>query len=182
MRKILFLLPLIVLMTAAGAHAQKIGVVDYETVLRNSEPGKKARSELEQLIGPEAEKLKQQKQAIDKLREEYENQRMMLSQEAARDKESEYKTKVRDFLREQQELEKKTELEFNRLLSPVIEVLDGVLEDYAKKNGFDIILDSKVMMLLGASPYRGIHYYSDAVDLTKQITGELNRAWRARNQ
>ena len=114
------------------------------------------------------------------MRQDFENQRMMLSQEAAMDKEKEYKAKVREFLQEQQAFEQATQEEIMRVLSPVIEVLDQVIADYAKKNGYDMIMDTQLIAKLSSDMYRGVHYYGDSVDITNQIMVELNRAWKER--
>jgi len=85
--------------------------------------------------------------------------------------------KVREFQKKRRELQEKSEdarFELKTLqdkeLAPILKTLEGVVDGFANKNGFDLILDSK----------GGVVFFSEAVDITDQLVTELDAAMAAK--
>lgn len=161
----------VLLLPAVGWAQTKIGVVDMQAVIAESEPGAKAMGELKGRFETMKAELDKQNEAITKLRDELQRQSMVLSQEAKQDKELEYRRVVRDFQDQFQAFQMKMKAEEDRLSEPILELLLNVIQEYGKKNAFSMIID-------GASA--GLLYADDAVIITENIKQELNKAWSAK--
>ncbi|WP_051564266.1 OmpH family outer membrane protein [Desulfovermiculus halophilus] len=153
----------------APAQDVKLGVVDLQAVMEKSEPGQKAIQQLKSEFTDMKSELDKKKAAIDKLRQEMQNQSLVLSQEAQLDKETEYKQKVRDFQDLYQNYQRKMQLKEQQLREPIIKELVSIVRDYGEKNGYTLIMDKK---------NSGVVYNSDAIEITKPVIAELNKTWR----
>lgn len=152
----------------ALAKDLKVGVVNVQEVMEQSEPGKTALEQLKTSFDEMKGELDKRKQDVVKLRQEIQKQSLVLSQEAQIDKETEYKQKVREFQGLQQSYQKKMQIKEQKLTKPILEKLQTVIDDFAKARGYDLILDKK---------NSGVIYQDDQVEVTDQIVKELNRVW-----
>ena len=146
----------------------KYGVLDIAAVLQKSEPGQAAFKELKDKFDGMKADLDKRKTEIEKLRADMEKQNLVLSQEAKTEKELEMKRKVRDFQDMFQVYQTKMKAEEERRSKPISDMLSKVVKEYGEKNGFSAIVDSR----------SGVLYFDEALDVTNQVTLELNRAWR----
>ncbi len=174
MRKVLFLALLVFLFSSDALSAEmKIGVINMEAVAKNSEPGREALDKLQGEFKEMKTELDKRKAEIEKLLDALQKQSLVLSQEAKLDKELEYKRKVRDFQDLLQSFQRKTKTEEARLTQPIIEMMLDVIRDYAKDNGYTMIVDGKA---------GGLLYADDTVDITNKIIVEVNKAWRKKGK
>ncbi len=164
---------LMVLLLASPALAEKIGVVNLQKIMTSSEPAQQAMTELQNKYKSIKEKLDAKKEEVQALREEMNKQKMVLSQEAKMDKEMELKRKIRNLQDEARNYQRKIQMEQKELSDPILEVLEKVLEDYGKKHGYTMIMDSQ---------NSGLLYAKDSLEITDKIMVELNKAWRAKNK
>ncbi len=174
MRKVLLLAAALLLMISSVAHAAdtaKIGIVDMEKVVRNSEPGQAALNKLKDQFKDAKESMDKQKAEIDKMREDMEKQSLVLSQEAKMDKQTQFQRKVRDFQDNFQNFQRKMKIEEDKLSKPVLDIIMQVIQDFGKKNGYGAIMDGR-----GA----GVVFVSDALNITDEVLVEVNKAARAK--
>lgn len=164
---------LMVLLLASPALAEKIGVINLQKVMTSSEPAEQAMTELQGKYKSIKEKLDSKKEEVQALREEMNKQQMVLSQEAKMDKEMELKRKIRNLQDEAKNYQRKIQREQKELSDPILDMLQDILDDYGKKHGYTIIMDSQ---------NSGLLYAKDALDITDKIIVELNKAWRAKNK
>ncbi|HCO11762.1 MAG TPA: molecular chaperone Skp [Desulfonauticus sp.] len=170
MKKILSLSVLLTLFITSLALAEtKIGVVDMQKVLSQSEPGQQALKQLKESTKGMQEDIEKQKKELQTLREELQKQSLVLSQEAKQDKELEFRKKVRDYQDTVQAYQRKLKLEEQKLSEPIIQVLAQVIKEYAQKNNYTAIWDMRASGLLFAT---------EKVDITNEIMAELNKAWK----
>jgi outer membrane protein len=161
------------LASAAVAEELKMGIIDMQKVVRQSEPGQNAMEQLKTKFKDLKDDLDTRKGAIDKMREDLQKQSLVLSQEAKVDKEIEFKRKVRDFQDLFQSYQRKMKSEEERLSQPVLELIVTTIQGWGKQNGYTVLVDGN-----GA----GVLYVSDAVDVTNKVIVEVNKAWRARKK
>ncbi|SDN67104.1 periplasmic chaperone for outer membrane proteins Skp [Desulfonauticus submarinus] len=170
MKKLLCLLVGLILFWAGVAMAAtKIGVVDMQKVISQSEPGQQALAKLKKKTKGMKADLDKQKKELQALREELQKQALVLSQEAKQDKELEFRKKVRDYQDTWQAYQRKIKLEEQKLSRPIIQLLAEVIKNYAKKNGYTAIWDMRASGLL---------YANEKVNITNEIMAELNKAWK----
>ena len=95
------LLSLPVLATAAGAAAQqmKIGYVDLQRALNESDAGKRAKERFKTQVDKLQADLKKQKDQLDSLKDQLEKKASVMKEDDARDMQKDYEKKLRDFER-----------------------------------------------------------------------------------
>lgn len=147
--------------TALGANTSKIAVVDIQRLQNQSKAFQKARSKLKTKFDGMQQKLKEEEKAIRKLEEDFNKQSMMLSLDAKQDKKRELERKKRhykylyaDFTQEMQDAEKDA-------TAKVGKDLEKILEKIAAEKGYILIFERRTV---------GLIYYSDALDITDQVT------------
>ncbi len=153
---------------AADKGAIKIGVMNVQKVLVQSEPGQKAKAVFEKKKGELEAQFAEDRKAIDELKKEIEKKSSVWSKEKKDEK-------VVEFNKMRRDLQTKTEdgrMEMKRLqdkeLEPIIKTLETVVDDYGAKNGFSAILDSK----------NGVVYFDKAFDISDDLIKELNKAMK----
>jgi outer membrane protein len=158
----IFALLCMVSILSAASHAEeyKLGYVDIQKVVAESSAGKEATDQFRK----EAEKLKDdilhEKEEIEKLDQVLQKQSMMLSDSARRDKEKDLLRRQRDY--ERMVKDSKTELQIREaeLTNDILEEIIPIVQDYGKKNGFDIVFEKSQRILL---------YTDSSLDLTDKI-------------
>ena len=171
LKRILLVVTLIVLAgftldsSTARAEAQKIGVMNVQKVLLDSTAGKNAKEIFEKRTNELQEKFQAEQEALVALQEEIEKK----SSAWSKDKKGE---KIRELQMGQREMQVKSEdaqLELRQLqdkeLEPILKMLQTVVNSYGQKNGFSVILDSKVAVL----------YADPSMDVSEDITKELDK-------
>ena len=146
---------------ALGANTSKIVVVDIQRLQNQSKAFQKARSKLKTKFDGMQQKLKEEEEAIRKLEEDFNKQSMMLSLDAKQDKKRELERKKRhykylyaDFTQEMQDAEKDA-------TAKVGKDLEKILEKIAAEKSYILIFERRTV---------GLIYYSDAIDITDQVT------------
>ena len=161
---------LVILSTAAvgySADPAKIGVVDFQRVLKESAAGKAAQEEITRK-GKEMEaSLQEKKDEIDDLRSRMERESLVMNRDQREEKEREIRIKINDA----KSLQKKYMEDFKgyeaRLIQKIQQEFFDLVEEIGKQEGYTLILE-KV----------GVLYAADAVD----ITDELIRQYDARRR
>ena len=156
-------------MPSQAEAAGKIGVANPMRLSNQSVPGKEAEKQLTAMFSKEREQLEKQGAALNKQAEELRKQAAALSEKAR----SERAQKIQ---KQAQELDTKGAAYTQRLsrvqqalTSQLNEVLRSACESYAKKNGYDMIVDGTVVM-----------FYTKANDVTDDLIEEVNKLWKSK--
>ena len=151
--------------SSARAEVQKIGVMNIQKVLLESTAGRKAKEVFEKRMNELQEKFKTEQEALVALQQEIEKK----SSAWSKDKKGE---KVRELQLGQRELQMKSEdakMELKQLqdkeLEPILTMLQTVVNSFGKKNGYAVILDSKIAVL----------YADSSVDVSEAVQKELDQ-------
>jgi outer membrane protein len=146
---------------AGAARAEtKIGIVDIQRALNESEQGKKAKERLSQRVEKMQADLKLKKEQLEKLDAEIQKQSPLLSGDAKRDREREFDRKKRDYadlVRDYQEEIQQAELQATQ---PILKEMEETIEKMGREQGYSIILESKMS---------GVIYSAKGVDLTDAV-------------
>jgi outer membrane protein len=149
----------------AGAQAAetKIGAVDFQRIVKNSNQGNKIEAELKAESERIRAQLEAQKKELDELKAKLEREEVVMSREVKEEKEIEYRVKVRNL----QEADRQHRQEFNKLRAEKLQALQNevleIVTDLGKKGNYDLIM-SEISVL----------YASSAVDLTDAVIKTLN--------
>jgi outer membrane protein len=150
----------------AIAEDVKIGVVDLDRAINATEQGKKA---VEELKGKMKQAEGQMKPLVDKykaLGEEMQNKRFALSEDALRKKQLDLLDIQNDLTATGSELEGQMKIDQERLVGPLRDKLLGIVSDFAKEQGYTMILERNTP---------GMIYSKEALDITDQVVQRFNK-------
>lgn len=172
MRRILFAVLVLVFAFQAPAMAapQKIAVASMTKLIKESESGQDAQKKMEKKFETAKKQLETKQKELEALKQSLQKQSLVLSLEAKQDKELEFKRKVRDYQDLTQATQRKMQIEQKKVGTPVLGLLQKIVIEYGKKNGYTAIFDKKSAGLL---------YIDETIDVTNQLLLEMNRAFRA---
>jgi outer membrane protein len=153
--------------TAAEKNApEKIGFVDVREIMMNSDTGKKANEELKKIYDRNRLLIQGSEAELQKMKDEVERQRTILTEAALKEKEAAYQKKFRDYqtlVKEANDDLQAKDQEFSKSIIPEIQKL---VNSIGEKEKFTVIFD------LSAMP---IPFYNKAGDLTKRVMEEFNK-------
>lgn len=153
---------------APAARADtKLGIVDVQRVIDESNRGKAARDLLQKRFEQEKADLEQKGKAIELFKEDLEKQALVLTPEKRAEKQDELERRIKDFTRlkkdKQEEFNKKQMQVLREVMGAVMEVIQG----YGKEQGFTAILDGTQGPVL---------FVGDGVDITAEIVERFNQS------
>jgi len=164
--------------SATGAHAAeiKIGSVNMQTIINESDMGIDAIKEMKAKIEKENKILKGKQTAYKKLEQDLEQQRMMSRPEVLEEKEQELLRMKREVELYKQDTRRSIQRHQARVTSDIVKKVKAVVKGYAKANGYSLILEGSE----GPAKMGGfIVYASKEVDLTNTITKLFNKKYKA---
>ena len=151
---------LLLFTTAFGQDAAKIGVIDLQRCLKESQEGQKAFQLLKKKKDVLQKELDKKQAELLELRREFEKQGMMLSMDAKEDKKKSIERTARELeylykdLRE--EMSKAQENEKQRIFAE----LDKVIKKMGSDEDYLLIIEGRV---------GGVVYFADSVDITDRV-------------
>ncbi len=157
---VLFLAPL------AMAKELKIGVVDLQKVVRQSEAGKEALAKLQKKFETLRQQLQAKEQELKKFKDDLEKKAPLLSPEARQEKERQYQKMLREFQAQREDAQYEMRQAEQKALQPILKDLEQVVKQMAEKEGYDLILEKKMP---------GVYWTSPAIDLTDHIVELYNQ-------
>ncbi len=152
---------------ARAAETLKIGTVDLFRALNESEPGKRAKGDLESLVKSKQTSIDEKGKVIEKLKADMEKQASILSAEARKTKEEELERLLRDYQRavtdSQTELKKKE----GELTGSIIKELRETINRIGHEDAYSLILETA----------EGVVLFSDkSIDLTDRVIKRYNES------
>ncbi|KAB0665128.1 OmpH family outer membrane protein [Oryzomonas japonica] len=169
MRRFILAAVMVLGFAAASASAAdvKIGYVDMQRALNNSESGKEAKEQLAARLKKYQDEINGKQEELKKLKDELEKQGMLLSETARASKEKDYQQRLKEFQRftkdAQDELQAKDE-EFTR---KILEEMEKVIKEYGRTNGYAFIFAKNDSMML---------YVDEKSDVTEEVLKRFNTA------
>ncbi len=148
-----------------SADATKIGVFDFQKVLSESNAGKTTQKQLTDKGNEFQGKLKTEKDKLDEMNKAYEREKLVLSPEKQKEKENEFRNRVNDFKKMQDDFGREfKQLEVNSL-NKIQEDVIQLINEIGKNDGYLFILEKKA---------GGVLYSQDKLDITDQIIKKYN--------
>jgi Skp family chaperone for outer membrane proteins len=152
---------------APGPAATKIGIVNIQDAIANTNEGKKEFDALQAKFTPKQTELKTLNDEIEGLKKSFEAQQEKLSPEAkatqAKAIESKQKVLQRNYEDAQAEFQQAEQEVVNRIGGKML----SVLEKYAKANGFAMVLDV-------SNPQTPVLWASQGTIITKDLVDAYN--------
>ena len=150
---------------SAWAAELKIGYVNVGDVLNGYERTKESERTLEQKVQQKQAELETRAGELKKLRDSLE----LLSAQAREAKAKEIEEKSDEFQRLKARSQRDLVRERNAIGKTILDEIQAVITDYAKTNGFTVMLDR-----------RSLVYGQDAYDVTEEVLKLLNERYAAK--
>jgi outer membrane protein len=162
-------LVLAALLASAGlphvASAQKIGVVDMQRALTETEDGRKAKDQLKKLFDQRQKTLDKQQTDLKTLKDSLEKQRDVLSREVLAKKLEEYQKAFGELQTTYMEFQRELAAKEGELTKPILERMQRVMKRIGQADGFSLIIER------GEA---GVVYVPSTYDLTDLLIQRYN--------
>ena len=153
---------------AAFAQETKIGFVDREKALFSTESGKKVFAELKGKAAAAEGQLKPLQDQMETLQKEIEAKKFVLSQDALRELQAKLLGLQNQYQNKGKELEGQLKIDQARLIGPLEEKLNNVIDALGKEQGYTMILERQVRQV--------ILYSREQHDITDLVVSRFNSA------
>jgi len=153
------------LASSYGADVAKIGIVDFQRILKTSSAGKKATDEINKQGKKIEADLKKKGEEIEATKNNFEREALVMSKEMREEKEREIRINVNDF----KILQKRYVAEFKehekRLVGRIQEEMLTIIDEMGKQEGFLLILEKREA---------GVMYSPNTIDITDRLIQKYN--------
>jgi outer membrane protein len=161
----LFLTGFLPFSALAQVPALRVGYIDLQKVVVESDKGKDAKKNL----GDEFEKLRknltQKQDELQRLKDALEKQASTMTPEARTDKEKQYQSKLKDYQRLQSDYEADIRQKEQELFQKIMKELEEVVKGFGESEKYTLILEKL---------QSGILYGSTSIDLTDKVISLYN--------
>ncbi len=168
MRVTKYVMPVLLLLLFASAGqaqtAVKIGYIDSQAILNQDPSARAAQQQFEQDMTRYRAEVDQMGQELQDLIDRYEQQSSMLSEEAKTNRQEEIRLKQTEYQQRISELEQQAGARQAELVQPVMERINGVIEDIRADGAYSMIFDVAAQGIIAADP---------ALDLTAEVIRRL---------
>ncbi len=166
MRKALFILCFMLLVPSIASAEMKIGVINLEGIITQSQYGQKAKAKMDAKVKSVEATVKAAQAELEKFQQDLSRQSMALSQEAQKTKVNEYREKVIAFEKQRRQAQQDLQKAENEIFQPVLKLLIEVSQKYSQDNGIDLLINAK----------NSVIFADTKLDLTKPILDAFNKA------
>lgn len=150
---------------AAFAEDVKLGYVDLQRALNETEDGRKAKANLKKVFDAKQKELDEQQEALKKDIEDLNKKRTLLPAEKVREKETELQDRMQKvqqtYMRHQQDLSGKEQ----EATAKIFERMSKIINKIALAENFTMVLDRQQSAVLFAKPH---------LDLTNELIRRYN--------
>lgn len=143
----------------------KLGVVDMQSAILQTEEGKAAKAKIEKEAEDKRKDLLSQQNELKKLDEELQAQSAVLSEEAKSTKQKDFQAKYQNFRTAQMNFEQEVRGKEMQETQKIIQNLSKVVDEIAKKRKFDLVFERNAGALL---------YASKIEDITPEVVATYN--------
>ncbi len=166
MKTLVALLATLLLVGVASAQDVKIGFVDLQRALNESDAGARAKAEFKVQMDKLKSDLKKQQDDIEALKDRLEKKAMVLKEEERRRLETDLQKKMRDFDRAYKDSQAELQSKDNELTANILRDLQELIQEIGEREGFLTILEASSNPVL---------YSAKSADLTDRIIQLYNQ-------
>lgn len=149
---------------AFGADGVKLGYVDVQKVLVQSDAGKEAKEQLAAKGNKYETEKNSREEELKKLKGELEKQSVLLSETARGAKEKDYQQRLKEYQRFLKDAQDDLQAKNDELTNRVVEEIVKVIQDYGKKNGYTFVFVKNDSMI----------YADEKADMTDEVLKAFN--------
>lgn len=162
---IIWIIFLGIIPAAFGAGETKIGVINFEQIMKESSAGKMNQKVLNQRGQELKDKLEKEKQTLDEVNKALERESLVLSAEKKREKERDFRIQINDFKKMQEDFANELKNLEIKLINEMQKAVFDIANEIGKKENFLLIIERK---------NAGVIYIADHVDITDAVIKQYN--------
>ncbi len=145
------------------AQEARVGVVDQDRILNESEEGKRLRTELEKLREAKASQLTNVEKELKDLQDQLLNAQLSLSNEKRNEISRQLKRKRIEYERLNDDAADEFQEAANRAQARLVRMFRDLIKQYGAEKGYTVIFEANTL-----------YYSSDAVDVTDDLLTRFN--------
>jgi outer membrane protein len=147
---------------AGGASAQKAAWLDMQSALLNTKDGQTAQAELKKKFEPKELELQKRQSDLQAKQAQYQKSANTMSDTAKASAEREMEAAGRALQRDNEDAQQDFQAEESRILSPLLQKMQGIINKYAGDNQIGLVVDA-------SRQQNNLIYADPASDITKAI-------------
>lgn len=149
------------------ASAQlKVGIIDSQKAILDTEEIKKAQAEMEAHFKPKQDEIQKLQKELQDINDQLQKMQGKLTPQAERDLQAQGQRKQRDLQRATEDLQAEVDTRRNEVLGRVQRQMVEVVRKLAEEKGLDVVIDATDTI-----------YFKPALDLTAEATAAYNKAY-----
>ena len=150
-----------VLPVAQGAAGpEKIGVINMQKIILTVEEGKKARTQLEKEIKEKEAQFLKQKEELDKMNRDWQNQSALLSEEARLKKQQEFQSRFMELRNAEMTFQGEIKQKEQKATSEIASKAASIARNLAEKQNLQVVFEANSA---------GLVWVDQPVDLTEEV-------------
>lgn len=150
---------------AFAADSAKIGVINFEKIMKESSAGKMNQKILNTRGQELKDKLEKEKQILEEVNKALERESLVLSGEKKREKERDFRIQINDFKKMQEDFANELKQLEIKLINEMQKSVFDIANDIGEKEKYLLIIERK---------NAGVIYIADHVDITDSIIEKYN--------
>jgi outer membrane protein len=155
--------------TAFAARAQqKIGYVDVQRAIQETEEGKSARTRLRSEFEQRKAAIDKKGSDLEKMQQDYDKQATVLSDDAKKKKQEEFQKLLVDARKSANELQEDMQTKEQQAMAGILQRLQQVVAEIAEREQLSFVIDKATLL-----------YGPPAADLTNEVVRRYNDKWGA---
>ena len=156
----------IFLWSVSALAVDKIGFINLQEIMQDSNAGKKAAEDFKKFYEKETQEIKAAEKELKKMKEELEKQGSIMTQSSRNEKEAAYQKKMRDYQLlvndTNDELKKRDQEMTQKLMPGIIKIVRSI----AEKEKYTLVIDVATMP---------IPYYAKEGNFSNKVIEEFNK-------
>ncbi|MFH0809325.1 MAG: OmpH family outer membrane protein [Pseudomonadota bacterium] len=152
------------LLPAVAAAEGKVGIVDIQRAVSETDAGKRELQKLDERVKKMQAEIDSKKKAVEKAQVDLKTQGSVLSAEAVRDKKREIERQNQDLTTMAQDYQEDLAQAQQATLAPLLKGLADVIEKMGQEQGFSVILERQA----------GVVFFTPAMDVTAAVVKAYN--------
>jgi len=158
-----------VLASGQAAQPPKIGYIDLQKVMLESEKGKAAKKNLTDEVEKLKKNLNQKQEEIQKLKDTLEKQSATITPEARAEREKQYQAKLKDYQRMATDFEAELRQKDVDASTKILKDLEEIVKKLGETDKFTLIFEKT---------QSGVLFGSQSADITDKIIALYNESYR----
>ncbi len=149
------------------APAVKIGCVDLQRVMMESEKGKEAKKSLSDEVEKRKKEVTQKQDELQKMKDALEKQTATITPEARVEKEKQYQAKLKDYQRISDDYSAELRQKDQEMTQKILRDLEGIVKGVGESDKYTVILEKT---------HSGILFVSPVIDITDKVISQYNQS------